>query len=110
MLVTNTDADVWPLLVSERLPRGNSLVPREPSNYTPHTVFLFFAACVQRSLLCYFPLTPVLNRACIAGREERGKRLRRGAGTEPLRAGAQRPQHTLAAAVRQRRLRSLSTR
>ena len=71
--------------MSERLPRGNSLVPREPSNYTPHTVFLFFAACVQRSLLTFFPLTPVLNGACDAGREERGERLRRGAGTEPLR-------------------------
>ena len=72
----------------ECLPHGNSLVPREPSNYTPHTVFLFFAACVQRNLLTFFPLTPVLNRACIAGREERGERLRRGAGTEPLRWSA----------------------
>ena len=74
--------------MSERLPRGNSLVPREPSNYTPHTVFLFFAACVQRNLLTFFPLTPVLNGACDAGREERGERLRRGAGTEPLRWSA----------------------
>ena len=48
---------------------------------------------MQHSLLCFFSLTPALDRACVAGREERGERLRRGAGTEPLRYGAEAAAH-----------------
>ena len=85
MVATITDADVRALLVIECLPRGNSLVPRGRLELHASHCFLFFAACVQRSLLCFFSLTLVLDHASAAGREERGARLRRGAGTEPLR-------------------------
>ena len=72
----------------ECLPRGNSLVPRGRLELHASHCFLFFAACVQRSLLCFFSLTPALDRACIAGREERAEHLRCSAGTEPLRISA----------------------
>ena len=53
-MAMNTDADVCSLLVSERLPHGNSLVPLEPLDLHASHYFLFFAACVQRSLLAFF--------------------------------------------------------
>ena len=84
-MATSTDAGAWPRLVSELLHRGNSLVPRGRLELHASHCFLFFAACVQRSLLYFFSLPPALDHASAAGHEARGARLRRGAGTEPLR-------------------------
>ena len=79
--------------MSERLPRGDSLVPlKHPALHISHCI-LFFTAFVQRSLLCFFSLTPALERACFAGREERGEHLRCGTSAEPLRSGASAKAH-----------------
>ena len=79
--------------MSERLSHGDSLVPLEhPALHISHCI-LFFAAYVQRSLLCFFSLTPALERAYSAGREVHGEHLRCGASAEPLRSGASATAH-----------------